>query len=143
MHVFLMFVDTSIAYKKRHPLYLFVKCYISNVRYRMSFSTFRLFFFDFSYINFFMFLVFFQFVLCTDQSFSGSLSVIITILGRRHSHFLFKYFAESKLITITTRNCDFLHREICKCELLLSSGNSKFRQKILRRDSKTVLKYCI
>ena len=96
VHLFLISADTSIAYKKRHPLYLFVKYYISNVRYRMSFSTFRLFFFDFSYINFFMFLVFFQFVLCTDQSFSGSLSVIITILGRRHSHFLFKYFAESK-----------------------------------------------
>ena len=129
MHVFLMFVDTSIAYKKRHPLYLFVKCYILNVRYRMSVSTFRLFFFDFSYINFFMFLVFFQFVLCTDQSFSGSLSVIITILGRRHSHFLLKYFTESKGITIATGNCNLLHRQICKCELLLSSGNSKFRQK--------------
>ena len=130
MHVFLMFVDTSIAYKKRHPLYLFVKCYISNVRYRMSFSTFRLFFFDFSYINFFMFLVFFQFVLCSDQSFSGSPSVIITILGRRHSHLLLEYFTESKGIAIATGNCNLLHGQICKCELLLSSGNSKFRQKI-------------
>ena len=143
MHVFLMFVDTSIAYKKKHPLYLFVKSYILNVRYQMLFLTFYLFFFDVSYINCFMLLIFFQFILCTDQSFSGILSVVITILGRRYSHFLLEYFTESKGITIAAGNCNLLHRQICKCELLLSSGNSKFRQKIFRRDSKTVHKYCI
>ena len=66
------------------------------------------------------------------------LSVVITIFGRHHSHFLLEYFTESKGITIAAGNCNFLHRQICKCELLLSSGNSKFRQKIFRRDSKTV-----
>ena len=94
MHLFLMFVDTSIAYKKKHPLYLFVKSYISNVRYQMLFLTFYLFFSDVSYINCFMLLIFFQFILCTDQSFSGILSVVITILGRRYSHFLLEYFTE-------------------------------------------------
>ena len=89
-----------------------------------------------------MLLVFFQFILCTDQSFSGILSVVITILGRRYSHFLLEYFTESKGITIAAGNCNFLHRQICKCELLLSSGNSKFRQKIFWRDSETVHKYC-
>ena len=102
-----MFVDTSIAYKKKHPLYLFVKSYISNVRYQMLFLTFYLFFFDVSYINCFMLLIFFQFILCTDQSFSGILSVVITILGRRYSHFLLEYFTESKGITIAAGNCNF------------------------------------
>ena len=143
MHVFLMFVDTSIAYKKKHPLYLFVKGYIPNVRYWMFFKTFCLFFFNVSHINCFMLLIFFQFILYTDQSFSGILSVVVTILGRRYSHFLLKYFTESKGITIATGNCNLLHRQICKCELLLSSGNSKFRQKIFWRDSETVHKYCI
>ena len=32
--------------------------------------------------------------------------------------------------------------QICKCELLLSSGNSKFRQKFFWRDPETVHKYC-
>lgn len=114
-----MFVDTSIAYKKKHPLYLFVKSYILNVRYQMLFLTFYLFFFDVSYINCFMLLIFFQFILCTDQSFSGILSVVITILGRRYSHFLLEYFTESKGITIAAGNCNLLHRQICKCELLL------------------------
>ena len=137
-----MFVDTSIAYKKKHPLYLFVKGYIPNVRYWMFFKTFCLFFFNVSHINCFMLLIFFQFILYTDQSFSGILSVVVTILGRRYSHFLLKYFTASKGITIATGNCNLLHRQICKCELLLSSGNSKFRQKIFWRDSETVHKYC-
>ena len=108
----------------------------------MFFKTFCLFFFNVSHINCFMLLIFFQFILYTDQSFSGILSVVVTILGRRYSHFLLKYFTESKGITIATGNCNLLHRQICKCELLLSSGNSKFRQKFFRRDSKTVHKYC-
>ena len=89
-----------------------------------------------------MLLIFFQFILCTDQSFLGILSVVITILGRRYSHFLLEYFTESKGITIATGNCNLLHRQICKYELLLSSGNSKFRQKIFWRNSETVHKYC-
>ena len=108
----------------------------------MFFKTFCLFFFNVSHINCFMLLIFFQFILYTDQSFSGILSVVVTILGRRYSHFLLKYFTESKGITIATGNCNLLHRQICKCELLLSSGNSKFRQKIFWRDSETVHKYC-
>ena len=43
-----------------------------------------------------MLLIFFQFILYTDQSFSGIFSVGVTILGWRYSHFLLKYFTESK-----------------------------------------------
>lgn len=143
MHVFLMFVDTSIAYKKNIRYTFLLRIVSKMLGIGCFFKTFYLFFFDVSYINCFMLLIFFQFILCTDQSFSGILSVVITILGRRYSHFLLKYFTESKGITIAAGNCNLLHRQICKYELLLSSGNSKFRQKIFRGDSKTVHKYCI
>jgi len=141
VHLFLMFVDTSIAYKKSIR-YTFLLRFISQMLgIRCFFNILSILF------RCFLHKLFYASCILSVHFVHGSI-----VLGHPFCcHYdigsalfpLSEYFTESKGITIAAGNCNFLHRQICKCELLFSSGNSKFCQKIFRRDSKTVHKYCI